>query len=548
MKLEQSVDNLERLMEAARGHHSKGDLGRARMAFEEALAVACALGDHAAEADLLRNLGTVHRQLGDLPEGHRYYEQSLQIAESANLPSAITSALNCLGILTQLRGDVELATDYYRRARSIAESTGDDLRVAMVDQNLATLAQIRGRFSEAVESYMSAQARFRTIGNHQLTASVLNNLGFVHIELQQWVDAENCLDDAFVLAHELRDAALLGMIELNRANLNIKQNSFERARECCDQAFEINTRAENRGGIADTYVAYGKLFRAMQRPNLALAHLEKAVDVARSCEERLPEAEAFQNLALVHLGEGRNADALSCLNTAHNLFRSLQASTALSELDHRLDGLEETYLAVVEQWAESIEAKDRYTAGHCGRVADYAVRLAAASGFKGRDLTWFRMGGFLHDVGKTGVPLEILNKPGKLTDEEFLLMQSHTTMGDDIVAPLNFPWDIRPLVRSHHEKWDGTGYPDRLKGEEIPFAARILCVADVYDALTSARSYRPALSQAEAFKIMDRESGTTLDPVLYARFRELMLQSVPIRSPDYFPQAHGSAQRLRVVA
>ncbi|HEX6693828.1 MAG TPA: HD-GYP domain-containing protein, partial [Longimicrobiales bacterium] len=218
------------------------------------------------------------------------------------------------------------------------------------------------------------------------------------------------------------------------------------------------------------------------------------------------------------------------------------------ELDHRLDGLEETYLAVVEQWAESIEAKDRYTAGHCGRVADYAVRLAAASGFKGRDLTWFRMGGFLHDVGKTGVPLEILNKPGKLTDEEFLLMQSHTTMGDDIVAPLNFPWDIRPLVRSHHEKWDGTGYPDRLKGEEIPFAARILCVADVYDALTSARSYRPALSQAEAFKIMDRESGTTLDPVLYARFRELMLQSVPIRSTDAFPQAHGSAQRLRVVA
>lgn len=140
-------------------------------------------------------------------------------------------------------------------------------------------------------------------------------------------------------------------------------------------------------------------------------------------------------------------------------------------------------------------------------------------------------------------------------------MQSHTTIGDAIVAPLNFPWNIRPLVRSHHEKWDGTGYPDRLKGEEIPLAARILCVADVYDALTSARSYRPALSQNEAFKIMDRESGTTLDPHLYATFRSMMPPPLPLtiadghrkplpvaasaRRPE--PQATGR-ERLRAVA
>ncbi len=296
----------------------------------------------------------------------------------------------------------------------------------------------------------------------------------------------------------------------------------------------------------------------MQRPALAQAHLDKAIEMARSSEDRLAEAEALRSLSLVHLGEERTVEALTCLNAAHQLFQQLQASTALSELEHRLDGLEATYLEVVEKWAESIEAKDRYTAGHCGRVADYAVQLAAACGFEGRDLTWFRMGGFLHDVGKTGVPLEVLNKPGKLTEEEFKLMQAHTTIGDDIVAPLNFPWDIRPLVRSHHEKWDGTGYPDRLKGEEIPFAARILCVADVYDALTSARSYRPALSQTEAFKIMDRESGTTLDPTLYARFRKMMLQPTPLRAVETHvqpssvapsqPAVAAPADRLRIVA
>jgi putative nucleotidyltransferase with HDIG domain len=260
----------------------------------------------------------------------------------------------------------------------------------------------------------------------------------------------------------------------------------------------------------------------MGRPALAKAHLERAIESARSCEDRLIEAESLQEMALVHLDEARNVDALKCLNAAHQLFESLQASTALNELAGRLDKLEDAYLKVVEQWATSIEAADRYTAGHCGRVADYSVKLAAACGFEGRELNWFRMGGFLHDVGKTGVPASVLNKPGRLTDEEYQLMQAHTTIGDEIVAPLNFPWNIRPLVRSHHEKWDGTGYPDRLRGEDIPIAARILCVADVYDALTSARSYRPALSQGEAFKIMDRESGSTLDPKLYALFRTLI--------------------------
>jgi HD-GYP domain-containing protein (c-di-GMP phosphodiesterase class II) len=132
------------------------------------------------------------------------------------------------------------------------------------------------------------------------------------------------------------------------------------------------------------------------------------------------------------------------------------------------------------------------------------------------------MGAFLHDVGKTSVPIEVLNKPGKLTEEEFEQMKRHTVIGDAIISETPFPWDIRPIVRNHHEKWDGTGYPDQLKGEEIPLTARILCVADVYDALTSARSYRRALSHEEAVEIMRKESGTTLDPTLFAVFLEVL--------------------------
>jgi putative nucleotidyltransferase with HDIG domain len=219
---------------------------------------------------------------------------------------------------------------------------------------------------------------------------------------------------------------------------------------------------------------------------------------------------------------------LQRLNRAHRLFEALHASADLLDIAGRLDGLEDTYLRVMQQWAESIESKDLYTHGHCERVADYGCMLAAAVGFSGRELTWFRMGGFLHDVGKTAVPAEVLNKPGKLDDNEWKIMQSHTTVGDDIVAELNFPWDIRPLVRSHHERWDGTGYPDRLAGEQIPFPARILCIADVYDALTTARSYRPALSQDEALRIMDKDAGRIFDPALYAVFRKLVAPELPV--------------------
>ena len=509
--------------QAGRDAHSRGDLVDARVHFEAGAALARAGDDFLTAAECTRWLGTICRMLGDALNAQQLYEESLSIAESAGLSEAMASALNCLGLLSQQRGDVDLAESYYKHARNLAEENGQDRLVAMVDQNLGTLAGIRGRLDDAIINYTSALSRLRELGDKSMMAAVLGNLGILHIQLRQWGDAELCLDDAFSIAHSIRDVSLLGRIEITRADLHLKQRAFEGSRECCDKAFEIFSRAADTQGIADTYKIYGSLYHAMARPGLAKAHLDRAVEIAQSCEDRLIEAEALQQMALVHLGEERNADALRCLNAAHALFEQLQASTALNELAGKLDSLEDTYLQVVERWAESIEAKDRYTAGHCRRVADYAVQLAAACGFEGRDLTWFRMGGFLHDVGKTDVPLEVLNKPGKLTEAEFLLMQSHTTIGDAIVAPLKFPWDIRPLVRSHHEKWDGTGYPDRLKGEEIPFAARILCVADVYDALTSARSYRPALSQAEAFKIMDRESGTTLDPVLYARFRNMMV-------------------------
>jgi HD-GYP domain-containing protein (c-di-GMP phosphodiesterase class II) len=134
------------------------------------------------------------------------------------------------------------------------------------------------------------------------------------------------------------------------------------------------------------------------------------------------------------------------------------------------------------------------------------------------------MGALLHDVGKITVPAEILNKPGALTDEEAAIMRQHPARGETLISGVGFPWDIRPMIRHHHERWDGRGYPDRLAGPQIPRAARILCIADVFDALTSARSYRSAYSPAKAAAMMRADSGAIFDPALLAVFLERTLR------------------------
>lgn len=507
---------------AARAAERDGDWDAALTQYESAFASLTAGGTAAEAADLLRWIGYVHRVRGDGERAEEVYEASLAIATCAQLPLQVASAMNCLGILVQFRGEPDAAESYYTQGRAHALTAKDERIAAMIDLNLGTLASIRGNMELAIASYESALSRFRTIEDASSVISSLNNLGMAYRDLGDWDPAERCFDEAFELGNELRDALLIGNIEVNRAELGLRRGHYDEARESCDRAFEVFTRVESVAGQSEAYKVYGALFGRMNKPSLADTHFARATELAVESGDRLLEAEVLAAAAQNHLERVRNAEALRCLNDAYRLFNDLGARAALLDLDRRLDGLEHTYLEVVAAWAESIDAKDPYTAGHCKRVAEYACRLAEDCGFAGRELTWFRMGGYLHDVGKTEVPLDVLNKPGKLTEEEWVAMKSHTVAGADIVAKLNFPWEILPMVRSHHERWNGSGYPDGLAGEAIPFTARILCVADVYDALTTARSYRPAMSHDEAIQIMERDAGIGLDPDLFPRFRALL--------------------------
>ncbi len=180
------------------------------------------------------------------------------------------------------------------------------------------------------------------------------------------------------------------------------------------------------------------------------------------------------------------------------------------------------YLKVVETLAMAVDAKDQVTHGHIRRVQTFALRLAKALGVNDpNELKAIEAAALLHDMGKLAVPEHILNKPGKLTDAEYERMKMHAPLGADMLSAVEFPYPVVPIVRHHHENYDGTGYPDRLAGEAIPIGARILSVVDCYDALRSHRPYRRALTPDQAFAIVAERRGTMYDPNVVDAFETI---------------------------
>jgi putative two-component system response regulator len=161
--------------------------------------------------------------------------------------------------------------------------------------------------------------------------------------------------------------------------------------------------------------------------------------------------------------------------------------------------------SVLVSLALTIEARDRYTDGHCQRLAAYAVKLGAALGLHDDDLAALQKGGFLHDIGKIGIPDHVLLKRTPLTVQEFALMKQHTIIGDRLCGELRSLRRVRGIVRHHHERLDGSGYPDELKGDQIPLLAQIMSVVDVFDALTTERPYKVAFSFEQALEVLERE-------------------------------------------
>ena len=214
--------------------------------------------------------------------------------------------------------------------------------------------------------------------------------------------------------------------------------------------------------------------------------------------------------------------------------------TRSAELEQVLASLQETYLATMKSLATVIEAKDQTTRGHLDRTQAYGLALARRIAPRLAEHPTIGYGFFLHDIGKVGIPEHILCKAGPLSVDEWTVMRNHPIIGAQIVAPIAFLADAVELIRHHHERFDGTGYPDGLAGEEIPLAARVFSVADSFDAMTSDRPYRDSIGVERALAEIRGGGGTQWDPLVVRVFVQ-MIEDGPQDDDEAFARALGQA-------
>ena len=512
------------LLHQARERERAGSLPEAIERYETTIATAQQFGDQRVLAEALRRLAVVRHQRGDVDQARELCLESYGVAHHVVDDVLAAEALNTLGVMDITTGSLQDARETFLRVLDLGGAS-QALR-ARAEQNLGIVANIQGQLNEAVARYERSLDAYRNCGDEHGCAIAYHNLGMVSADRGR-LDAADCyFQESRAFAERVGDVHLWALCLVNHAEVHVARQRFEDARQNAESALAVFDQLGVRRAKADAYRVIGMVYRETGRPVLAESRLRSAIDVAQGAGSVLGEAEASRELALLHQAMGRNVEALRLLNAAYRLFHRLDARVDLVHVGGKMAELEGSYLALVREWGQSIESSDNYTFGHCARVAKHAVAMARALGLDEHAETTVLLGAYLHDVGKVRVPHEILKKRGALTRAELEVMQLHPIWGIELLATVDFPWDLKPIIRSHHERYDGTGFPDRLKGDEIPLGAQIVGILDAFDGLTTAHADQAALPANEAIAEITRRRGWWSDRV-FETFLKVVAVNVP---------------------
>jgi putative nucleotidyltransferase with HDIG domain len=513
------------LLSAALELERAGDTTAALEAYS-AVATAVPSYDARVRATALRRCASIHRRRQEFDRAIMLCQTAYEMAITAGDRATAAEALNGRALVHIDQAQWANATVQLTQALELAGS--EALLVARIEQNFGIIANIQGDFPAARRRYLRSLMGFRHARDEQGCAIAYHNLGMLTADQREWRKADEYFAASLKIAERLGDIPFQASVLLNRSEVQVGLADYDRAFSDAEQALEIFTRLGNVSGKADAHRSLGIVYREMGIPDLAEQRFRAALANATAVGAPLQIAEANRDLALLYIKQERNHEAMTRLTAAHRLFSQLGANADHRRVVADVKDLETAFLDVVTRYGRSLESADTYTYGHSERVAAYAVAIAEALALDPVDVTTVRVGASLHDIGKVRIPPTILNKPGKLTPEEFDVIKKHPEWGLEILEDLEFPWLIKPIIRWHHEKIDGSGYPDGLAGDEIPLHAQIVCVADVFDAMTSARSYQDPVSPGDAV----------------ARMRKL----THWWRPDVFAAFVGSIEYLTVIA
>lgn len=499
-----------------------GHRALARSLYEQALRCRPATLEPDQVTDALCGIARTWQLDGDSEAALDCLEVAREVASRSALDAAEGRVLNIRAVVFWQRGDLDTADHLYLEAHRLGRDAGDARLRAMTAQNRGIIANMRGDLTRALALYRECIEAFEQLGMSREVCGALNNLGMLHTDLGEWEEADSAYRRASVIAEREGDRAAHLLLMGNMAELELSRGRIDEADAVCARALPLAQAMGDARAEAELRKHRGIIAR--ERGQMQEAEAEFALGASQAVlrQDIMLQAEMARELAELLARQGRYRETVQSINRAHQLFEQLRARRDLVDLDRRTNRMENGFLDMVRRWGESIESKDAYTQGHCLRVADIACAMAVRAGIEPRRMFWFRVGALLHDVGKIDIPAEILNKPGRLSAEEWALMRSHPEAGVELLKGIDFPDDVVPVILSHHEKWDGTGYPHGLAGEAIPLVARILGFADAYDALTTARSYKAGLPHERAMEIIRKDAGTHFDPSLVPLFEAVI--------------------------
>ncbi len=471
-------------------------------------------------AEAMKMLGRYQRMLTSWANAIAAYKLALSVQTSLVKPIGQADIHNCLGITNFEKGKWDRAEEHYLMALELVEELSPGLR-AKIYNNLGALFNARGEYDRAMSSYLRSIPGFQASDNQLGLAQAYNNLGMSFAEFKEWEDAAKYYEKSLEISRELDERFLTALTLLNMAELFVHTDSPAQSEEYCRKSVEIFDELGDKLGVAEASKILGVVERSRCNWADARANFEQSIAINEECSSPLGLAEAYYEFGNMCKDEGKTEEAHSLLSRSLTIFEQLKskgAETARLEVKK----LDQLYLDIIESLGNAVEKKDPYTMGHSSRVAYYSLRIAEALGLDENLIRGIIIAAYLHDVGKIYVPDDVLNKPGKLTEEEFNLIKRHPERGVASLRGVEFPWEVKEFILSHHERWDGRGYPNKLKGDEIPFGAQVISISDFFDALTTDRSYRSGWSQEKTVDIIKKNRGVLFNDKIVDCFLDLI--------------------------
>jgi len=480
----------------------RGDYEKALKYSLQALTLYENSNDKSGLSSILNTIGIIYRNRSDFRKALEYHARSLEIREEIGDRTGIATATNNIGIIYQDLNEYDKAMEYAEKSLEYFTLLEDDLGIASSCNNMGTILKFQGNLTSAKEHYLMAYEIFNRIEYKTGCSAACNNLGEILTLSGDFEQSEHYLSEALNTALEagIKDREL---------------TAYENHSRLCEAKGDYK-------GALQYYRKYFNLFQEMNSEESS-RHLTQ-LQIRFETDKKKKEAEIYRlkNIELQNEIAERIHIEEKLRKHKEQLEQLIDERTV--ELTRSYNKLERSFQGTVELISKITEHRDPYTSGHQIRVAKLASAIAKEMELPEERIEGIHIASLVHDIGKINVPLEILSKPGILSSLEIRMVQIHPQTGYRILSGIDFPWPIAEIVRQHHEHIDGSGYPQGLKGNEILLEARIIIVADVIEAMSSHRPYRPLLGLEEAVKEITDNEGVLYDTEVVSACRRIILE------------------------